>query len=407
MKKNSQLLIEALKEKEERKKKRRIKIFLFLFVFLLGIFVVTLLFISPAKLLKYSSIITSLSSREKYFEGKTHIKVLILGIDQVVKPARTDTIILANIDFKNKLSHLISIPRDTLVEIPKSKKKKDKINHAYAIGGIELTKKTLEKFLDTKIDYYVLTDFEKFKKIIDIIGGVEIDVEKRMHYIDRAANLYIDLYPGRQRLNGEKAMEYVRFRHDALGDIGRIERQQKFIGAVISQCKGKNIVKELPKIIKEIYKNIETDLKMEQILNLAYLLNEFEDVRIAKGTIPGRPVNIKGICYWEPDEEKTKELLTLFFKGIKVEIINSSGDIEKERLVARKLKEKGFRVINISPGKNLEEESVLIAHTEAGEVGLKFLKELEVEEKKIPENKGVDITFLVGKELKLKGGEKD
>jgi LCP family protein required for cell wall assembly len=398
------LEIEILKR---RRKNRRKKFFLKILILTLS-FILAGVLLSLPFLKKYQPFIKCLyPKKRKYFGEKSQIKILILGIDQTIKPARTDTIIFTNIDFKNKLVHLISIPRDTLLEIPHTKKKFDKINHAYAIGGIELTKETLEKFLETKIDYYVLTDFEKFKKIIDILGGVEIEVEKRMHYIDRAGNLYIDLYPGKQKLNGEKAMEYVRFRHDALGDIGRIERQQKFLEALVLQCKEKNIIKDLPKIVKEIYNNVETNLTIEQILNIAYLLNDFEETRIAKETIFGKPVNIKGICYWKPDEEKKKDLLTFFLKGIKVEIVNFSGEESKETFVAKKLKEKGFRVIKISKGDKIEGKSFLIVHTKEGEIGVKFLKEIKefkIPEEKIPENKGIDLTFILGKDLKLKEG---
>lgn len=399
MKQRSDLIISAFKKREKNIKNRKIfKIFLIVISFIIVIILTRyLILIHPFLPI----------GRKNNFEGKEEIKLLILGLDETVEPARTDTIILANINFKNKIAHLVSIPRDTLVEIPHIKKGKDKINHAYAIGGITLTEKVLGKFLNTKIDYYILTNFEKFKKIIDILGEVEIDVEKRMHYIDKSGNLYIDLFPGKQRLNGEKAMEYVRFRHDALGDIGRIERQQKFTQALILQVKEKNFIKELPILIKEIYNNLETDLTTNQIVNLAHLLNDFEDARVAKGTIPGEPVNINGISYWKPDEEKTKDLITLLLKGIKVEIVNSSGKEEEEKLVAKKLKEKGFRIVRVLKEENLKEKSFLVVHTKEGEVGLNFfkeIKEIKIPSIKEPENKGIDLTLILGKDLELKEG---
>ncbi len=130
-----------------------------------------------------------------FFEKPKHINILFLGVDSVDHSSRSDTIIVVGISPDEKVA-LLSIPRDTRVNVPG--KGYTKINHAYAYGGIELLKKTIENFMGIDINYYVKTDYQGFEKVIDKIGGIEINVEKRMYYVDKAGHLYIDLKPGKQ-----------------------------------------------------------------------------------------------------------------------------------------------------------------------------------------------------------------
>ena len=128
---------------------------------------------------------------------------------------------------------MLSIPRDSRVKIDGHGW--DKINHAYAYGGSKLSKSVVEKLLGIPIEYTVVMNFQGFVRMIDALGGVTIDVEKRMYYsdpYDDDRGLYIDLHPGVQKLNGKAAIEYVRYR-DEEGDIGRVARQQKFLTALL------------------------------------------------------------------------------------------------------------------------------------------------------------------------------
>jgi len=129
---------------------------------------------------------------------------------------------VATIDEATKSVSLLSVPRDTRVKIPGHGW--DKINHAYANGGSQLSQKAVENLLGIPIDYYVTIDFAGFYKIVDAVGGVDVDVEKRMYYEDPYDELVIDIQPGMQHMNGKTAIQYVRYR-DSEGDIGRIERQ--------------------------------------------------------------------------------------------------------------------------------------------------------------------------------------
>jgi len=167
------------------------------------------------------------------------INVALLGVDErKTDPGRSDTIIIISLDVKNKKVNILSIPRDTRVYIQDHGF--TKINHAYAYGGVPLSLKTLESFLNIPIHYYVKVNFQQFEKFIDAIGGVDIEVERRMYYRDKTDKFLVDLTPGVHHLNGREALGYVRFRHDPMGDLARVERQQKFLMALFKQMKRKN-----------------------------------------------------------------------------------------------------------------------------------------------------------------------
>ena len=148
------------------------------------------------------------------------------------EPKRTDAMMLASFDPEGNEVALVSMPRDTMVQIP-GHKGYDKINAAYAYGGVMLAKQTVANLLRVPIHYYVLVDWRAFKESIDLIGGVDLYVDKDMYYEDPYADLVIDIKHGYQHLNGELAGQYVRFRKDELGDIGRVQRQQKFMLSLI------------------------------------------------------------------------------------------------------------------------------------------------------------------------------
>ena len=150
--------------------------------------------------------------------------IVVMGVDERSDDVgRSDTLFVVMFDSSNKSASLLSVPRDTRVRIEGHGW--DKINHAYAYGGRELTQKTVEELLGIKINNYVMVDFKGFTGLVDAIGGIDIDVEKDMYYHDTWDGFTVDLKKGRQHLDGKTAIQYVRFR-DEEGDIGRIRRQQ-------------------------------------------------------------------------------------------------------------------------------------------------------------------------------------
>ena len=137
--------------------------------------------------------------------------IVVMGVDERDTDAgRSDTLFVVMLDPKNNNVSLLSIPRDTMVRVPG--RGWDKINHAFAYGGHKLTQQTVEEFLGIQINNYVVVDFSGFKDLVNAIGGIDINVEKDMYYEDPYDNLVIDLQQGRQHLDGEKAIQYVRYR---------------------------------------------------------------------------------------------------------------------------------------------------------------------------------------------------
>ncbi|PKM82440.1 MAG: transcriptional regulator [Firmicutes bacterium HGW-Firmicutes-14] len=242
------------------------------------------------------------------------LNVLLLGID--ARPgeedARTDTMILVSIDRETKKIAMVSIPRDTMVQIPGHGK--NKINAANALGGAEMATETVEKLLDLDIPYYVKTNFDGFQEIVDTLGGVEIDVEKRMYY--PAEN--INLRPGLQKLDGENALAYVRYRNDALGDISRAERQQKFLSALAKETLRARTIIKLPKLVPQLMDAVETNLGAGDALLLARVASNLDPDNIMTATLPGTFLNDKGVSYWKVDEDEAGTIVSKLFEGIKV-----------------------------------------------------------------------------------------
>jgi len=233
------------------------------------------------------------------------LNILLLGADQREnEPARSDTIIVASLNLKEKSVHLLSIPRDTRVDIP-GKGIKAKINHAHAVGGQELAVQTVEKFLGIPIHYYIETNFQGFEKIIDILGGITLNVEERM-YLPLEG---IDLKAGLQKLKGHDALSYVRWRGDGTGDIGRIQRQQKFFKALADQAMQFSTIWKLPDLLEEINKQVKTDLNLQKMITLGNKFKDFKNIKLETTMVPGVPEDINGGSYWIADTKAVDKII--------------------------------------------------------------------------------------------------
>lgn len=233
------------------------------------------------------------------------VNILLIGTD--ARPgdtsSRSDTIIFCSIDLDRKQVYFLSIPRDSLVDIPGNGK--DKINAAHAYGGIPLLIETVSQFLDRPIHYYAELDFQGFAKVIDILGGVDYNVEERMYYPWEG----IDLYPGLQHLNGQQSLAYVRYREYPEGDIARVQKQQAFLRAIIEQHFNLVSLTKIPIIFQEITSYMKTNIPLEKALELAKSLANLKMRDIRFETVPGDFLNINGISYWGVDQEKLHSLL--------------------------------------------------------------------------------------------------
>ncbi len=374
------------------KKKKEKKVILIMFSVLL---LVALIF-----LLKYFGIFPFSSDIMSY----NRVNILIVGCDEIENHGRADTIVFLSISPKTKDVLILSIPRDTRVEIPG--RGMDKINHAYAFGGKKLISETVSLFLDMPIHFYAIADFIGFVNIIDELGGVEIDVEKEMHYVDKAGGLDINLSPGKQILDGEKSLQYIRFRQDKLGDLGRIKRQQKLALAVIEKMMNFDSIAKIPQISEGMNEYIETDIKVQDAIALANLFKGTNQKKFNVETVQGEPVYIEGISYLEPDVEevrqRVKSLIHSKNSGIKVEVLNGNAMTGIAHKIAKDLELQGFEIVNLGNADNFNyEKTKIIVYSKEVNLDNEFKKlftDFEIV-KEYRTNANLDLVIILGKDM--------
>ncbi len=206
------------------------------------------------------------------WEGTELVNILLMGVDSRSADdgeiPRSDTMLVASLDPVKKTIHLFSILRDTY--IPISGYGENRINSAITHGP-NTAMKTVSDLLGIPIQYYVYTDFQGFIKLVDAVGGIDFDVEKDMHYTSAADKheYDIDLKAGMQHLDGKTALQYVRFRHDAMSDFSRTERQRAFLTAVGEKMKSTTSIMNLPTILEQVNPYIDTNLSTDDLWKLA------------------------------------------------------------------------------------------------------------------------------------------
>jgi LCP family protein required for cell wall assembly len=316
------------RQRGTRKKKRRLRLFAsFLTVLLLlaggaGWYV----FASPLQqheriLPTENANAQSMASKFDELSAQNRINLLLIGTDtrpgEDVSASNTDSLIFASLDMENKRIEMLSIPRDTRVNIPGHGK--DKINASFAIGGIKLTEQLVANLLGQPIDYYAITKFGGIKQIVDTIGGVTINVDRDMYYDtgDKQDNI-INLKKGLQTLNGSQALGYVRFREDALGDIQRTMRQQTFLKALKDKLLSPQTLPKLPVLIPQFFQMVETNLPESDALKLASRANSFSTLPLIHETLPGSFITLDGISYWEVNPDEAKYVTDQFLNDGKV-----------------------------------------------------------------------------------------
>ncbi len=248
---------------------------------------------------------------EKSFEHDKltgNINILAVGIDDVQGSHRSDTIAVVAINIEDRFVKVLSLPRDLRVQI--EGRGWQKLNHAYAYGGIDLLRSTINNFLGIPLHYHVIVNYQSFPKLVDLLGGVTIDVPKRLRYTDRAGGLHIDIPAGRQLLDGKTALEFVRFRHDALGDIGRIQRQQLFLREILNKIRQPETLAALPEIVEQATRFFQTEIQATQAIQLVNYLKDLEGSRFSFETMPGKAAMIDGISYWLGDTALASQFLT-------------------------------------------------------------------------------------------------
>ncbi|MDQ0254515.1 LCP family protein required for cell wall assembly [Evansella vedderi] len=240
--------------------------------------------------------------------SKDNISILFLGLDDRSGQlrGRTDAMLLATFNEKEGSIKMLNIPRDSRVEIPG--RGLDKINHAHAFGGIDLTIDTVEKLLNIPVDYFVSLNFDAFMEIVDTLGGVEVEVPftfSEMDSNDRRGA--ITIYEGTQTLNGEEALAYVRMRkQDPRGDLGRGERQKQVLESIIRQGASFSSITNFSSLMDSLENHLKTNLSFGNILALhgyAPNLGNIESL-----SLDGTDSRINGIYYYSLDEESIADI---------------------------------------------------------------------------------------------------
>jgi len=231
------------------------------------------------------------------------INILFLGADARTPQTQgyTDSINILSIDKKTKEVSLLSIPRDTKVQI--AGKGVDKINSAYAYGDINTTKETVENFLKVRIDYYILVDFTDFKEMVDTLGGITMNVEPHIS----KARPELHGKTGVSKLTGEEALIYVRFRQDSESEGGRMRRHREAIQAIIDGALNPSNILQAPAVLNQLRENVKTDIPPLETTVIETLITGFDMDNARIGVVTGEYTHINGINYMIPDMDKTEK----------------------------------------------------------------------------------------------------
>jgi len=269
----------------------------------------------------------------------------------------TDTMLLLRFDPQAKRLVVLSIPRDTktLVE----GRGETKINEANDVGGAAGAAKATSNLLaGVAIDRYIRVNVQGVEKLIDALGGVNIYVPKNMRYQDDSQKLYIDLKQGKQHLNGSQFLQFVRFRYDENGDIGRIQRQQMMLRALMEQTLNPVTLARVPQIISVIKDNIDTNLSVEEFVALGGFGIQIDRSKVETLMLPGQfnGTGRNSISYWLPNKEQIQNVMARHFdvgfsrgavlnpNDINIAIQDSTKNPAAVRALVRKLSAIGYRV---------------------------------------------------------------
>jgi len=245
-------------------------------------------------------------------------RFLVVGLTQ--DRLRTDTIEVIHWDDAHHRVRILGIPRDIGVQLPGIGQ--SKLVHAYSTGGIGRARAATVRLLDVPIAHYVVFSLPAMRHIVDLIGGVPITIDKRMVYTDHEQGLFINLYPGYQMLDGAKAEQYLRFRHDKDGDIGRIHRQQLFFRAAVAQVHQPSVMMHLPLIVQSARSDVQTDLTSSEVLAWFQRVQPLKPEQISAESIEGRAAVLydalakQRLDFWVPNPEDLRAKVRWLLTGV-------------------------------------------------------------------------------------------
>ncbi|NJK73595.1 MAG: LCP family protein [Oscillatoriales cyanobacterium RU_3_3] len=274
----------------------------------------------------------------------------------------TDTMLLVRFDPQNKKLSVLSIPRDTRTYV--EGRGQVKINEANYYGGPAASAKAVSGLLGgVGIDRYVTVNVHGIKSLVDALGGITVNVPKDMKYTDQSQHLYIDLKAGKQLLNGEQIVQYLLYRHDSLGDIGRVQRQQTLMRAFVEEEVNIGLLSKMPKLLSVIQSHIDTNLSIEELVALAGFATQTQRADVQMMMVPGQFSDNKDYkaSYWLPDQYAIETMMAEHFDFgqntwqienadatfLKVAIQDSTGDESAVEDFANTLTAAGYRNVQV------------------------------------------------------------
>ncbi|MBV8333671.1 MAG: LCP family protein [Candidatus Eremiobacteraeota bacterium] len=278
--------------------------------------------------------------------GRSKLNLLLLGYQD--DEATTDTVVLAHLDVDRQTATLVSIPRDTWVPVPGAGMQK--INAAYAYGGAKSTAKVVSALLGgIPIDATIALQPEGASQIVDAIGGLNVDVDESMDYDDNNGALHIHLKKGEQYLTGSQVVGYIRFRHDATGDFGRVKRQQQILKNMMDQLSQPQNWAKLPRIMQFARKDMSTSLSDQQLLALLEIYRNVPDDNVRTFTLPSKVGWVGDASVVFADRRWAKLVGDLLFRGVdppqdEVLVANASGNADVDKTVIGALRGAGWNV---------------------------------------------------------------
>lgn len=257
---------------------------------------------------------------------KDPIFVLIMGVSEDISAELTDTIMLAGFNPETNQAFILSIPRDTFVGSNEATAGGfDKINALYQKSP-QKTVEAVENLTGINIDYYITVKTSALIEIVDAIGGVDFDVPINMDYDDDTQDLHIHLKAGQQKINGEKAEQLVRFRHNNNGttysaeygdnDEGRMKTQREFLKAIATQVVQWNNIDKVKEITNAIFKNLKTDITLSKILGYVPYATSFDVNNLEMDQLPGTPEKINELWFYKADTSETSELINGYIQKL-------------------------------------------------------------------------------------------
>lgn len=357
------------------------------------------------------------------------INTLLLGVDE----ARSDTIIVVRYNRETNQIAMISIPRDTRVDIPGYGF--TKVNAAVGKKeGTALAMKTVSNLLDIPIHHYVKVDFKGVEEIVDIMGGVKINVPQDMYYPDPAQNLYIDIKKGEQVLKGKQALHFLRYRSGYPDqDLGRIKAQQEFAKAFIDKLTSPAMIPKAVSLINAMVKNTKTNLQKDEIAAYVMDISKIDTGNIKMYTLPGEGGTLNHVAYFLHDESKLRETMTemdeyigaktsqtaenspnvstttektadeIIKDDIKIEILNSTKTKGLASTLKTELTKKGFEVAKIGDTNDLTYSYSRVIDRRGNQKQLELVAKetgINIVDSDINPSYDFDITIIIGNDRK-------